>query len=162
MKDPTIKPVIVIGLGNPLMADEGIGSALVAALAEKTQAGTLPTDDVEYLDGGCGGMYLLHSIAGRRKVVLIDCAKMGLTPGTMRRFTPDDVATVKQMTHLSLHEVDILRVIELARMLDQCPDEIVIFGIQPQTIELQMHLTDTLQQRLPEYISQIVQEIEAD
>ncbi len=162
MKDPTIKPVIVIGLGNPLMADEGIGSALVAALAEKTQAGTLPTDDVEYLDGGCGGMYLLHSIAGRHKVILIDCAKMGLAPGTMRRFTPDDVATVKQMTHLSLHEVDILRVIELARMLDQCPDEIVIFGIQPQTIELQMHLTDTLQQRLPEYISQIVQEIEAD
>jgi hydrogenase maturation protease len=107
-------------------------------------------------------MYLLHSIAGRHKVILIDCAKMGLAPGTMRRFTPDDVATVKQMTHLSLHEVDILRVIELARMLDQCPDEIVIFGIQPQTIELQMHLTDTLQQRLPEYISQIVQEIEAD
>lgn len=154
------KPVIVIGLGNPLMADEGIGTAVVGALAGLAEAGKLPTDNVEYLDGGCGGMYLLHSIAGRRKVILIDCAKMGLAPGQLRRFTPADVNTVKQMTHLSLHEVDIMRVIELAEMIGQSPDEIVIFGIQPEKIEPQMALTETLQKHLPDYLAQIVQDIE--
>lgn len=156
----SVKPVIVIGLGNPLMADEGIGTAVVGALAGLAEAGKLPTETVEYLDGGCGGMYLLHSIAGRKKVILIDCAKMGLAPGELRRFTPDDVNTVKQMTHLSLHEVDILRVIELSQMIDQRPDEIVIFGIQPEKIDAQMCLTKTLQQRMPEYLAEIVQEIE--
>ena len=158
MTAPT--PVIVIGLGNPLMADEGIGTAVVGALAGLAEAGKLPTDNIEYLDGGCGGMYLLHSIAGRKKVILIDCAKMGLTPGTIRRFTPDEVNTVKQMTHLSLHEVDILRVIELSQMIDQCPDEIIIFGVQPEKIDAQMCLTETLQQRMPEYLAAIMREIE--
>ena len=138
-----------------------IGTA-VEALAGLAEAGKLPTDDVEYLDGGCGGMYLLHSIAGRRKVILIDCAKMGLAPGQLRRFTPADVNTVKQMTHLSLHEVDILRVIELAEMIGQSPDEIVIFGIQPETIEPQMALTETLQRRVPEYLAALVEEIMPD
>lgn len=159
MTNPAEKPVIVIGLGNPLMADEGIGPALAAALAEMARTGTLPTDEVEYLDGGCGGMYLLHSMAGRRKVILIDCAKMGLAPGTLRRFTPDDVATVKQMTHLSLHEVDILRVIEMTEMIDQRPGEIVIFGVEPERIEMQMHLTDALQKRIPDYLAAIAEEI---
>ena len=66
------KPVIVIGLGNPLMTDEGIGTAVVGALAELAEAGKLSTDYVEYLEGAGGGMHLLHSIAGRRKVIMID------------------------------------------------------------------------------------------
>lgn len=160
MNTDTPNPTIVIGLGNPLMADEGIGTAIVAALAGLVEAGTLTTPNVEYLDGGCGGMYLLHSIAGRKKVILLDCAKMGLPPGTLRRFTPDQVNTVKQMTHLSLHEVDILRVIELAELTQQCPDEIIIFGIQPEKIQMQMALTETLQQRVPEYLAAVVREIE--
>ena len=157
----TLKPTIVIGLGNPLMADEGIGTTLVDELSKLAVAGKLPSDTIEYLDGGCGGMYLLHSIAGRKKAILIDCAKMGTAPGTLRRFTPDDVNTVKQMTHLSLHEVDILRVIDLARMLGQCPDEIVIFGIEPVAIEPQMHLNTSLTARLPEYLDTISREISA-
>lgn len=154
------KPVIVIGLGNPIMADEGIGPAIVGALAGLAEAGKLPTQNVEYLDGGCGGMYLLHSIAERKKVILIDCAKMGLEPGQIRRFTPDDVNSVKQLTHLSLHEVDILRVIEMAAMIDQSPEEIVIFGIEPAAIMPQMRLTEAVQCRLPEYLALIVDEIE--
>ena len=160
MSDNAHKPVIVIGLGNPLMADEGVGSALVEALAERAGAGTLPSDGVEYLDGGCGGMYLLHSMAGRDKVILIDCAKMGLEPGAMRRFTPDDVTTVKQMTHLSLHEVDILRVIEMAEMIGQSPGEIVIFGIEPQCIEHRPGLTDALQSRFSAYVAALSAELE--
>jgi len=155
-----LKPIIIIGLGNPLMTDEGIGTAMVDELTKLAAAGKLPSENVDYLDGGCGGMYLLHSIAERKKVILIDCAKMGLEPGAICRFTPDEVNTVKQMTHLSLHEVDILRVIELAKLLDQCPDEIVIFGIQPAAIAPHMGLTASIEARLPEYLAAIGREIE--
>lgn len=153
------KPTIVIGLGNPLMADEGIGVVLIDILLKRALEGHLPLKQVEYLDGGCGGMYLLHSIAERKKAVLIDCCIMGAEPGTLRRFTPDDVNSVKQMAHLSLHEVDILKVIELAKQIGQCPDEIVIFGIEPAAIEQQMHLNEPLQARLDEYAAEISKEL---
>ncbi len=155
----TPKETIVIGLGNPLMADEGIGTVLVEELSKLAQAGKLPTENIEYYDGGCGGMYLLHVIAERKKVILIDCCLMGTEPGTIRRFTPDDVTSVKQMAHLSLHEVDILKVIELAQQIGQCPDDIVIFGIEPVAIEQQMHLNDPLTARLDTYIAEIAKEM---
>ena len=150
----------MIGLGNPLMADEGIGVVLIEKLTKLAAAGKLPSDDVEYYDGGCGGMYLLHTIAERQKAILIDCCLMGTEPGTIRRFTPDDVNSVKQMAHLSLHEVDILNVIKMAKQIGQCPDEIIIFGIDPVKIEAQMHLNDTLKAKIPHYIDAIRKEIE--
>jgi hydrogenase maturation protease len=155
-----VKPTIVVGLGNPLMADEGIGTVLVEQLDKLARDGQLPSEQVEYYDGGCGGMYLLHTIADRQKAILIDCCRMGTEPGTIRRFTPEDVVSVKQMTHLSLHEVDILKVIELAKEIGQCPDEIVIFGIEPVSIEPQMHLNEPIEARLNDYIEEIRQELE--
>ncbi|MHC4552976.1 MAG: hydrogenase maturation protease, partial [Planctomycetota bacterium] len=157
----TPKETIVIGLGNPLMADEGIGTVLIDKLTKLAAAGDLPTDNVDYLDSGCGGMYLLHSIADRKKVILIDCALMETEPGTIIRFTPDDVNTIKQMVHLSLHEVDILQVIKMAKEIGQCPDEIVIFGIEPVAITQQMHLNEPIAQKIPEYIDTIKAEIVA-
>ena len=154
-----LKPTIVIGLGNPIMADEGIGVVLVEELGKLAAAGKLPSDTVEYLDGGCGGMYLLHSIAERQKVILIDCCLMGTKPGSIKRFTPDDVNSVKQMAHLSLHEVDILKVIELAKPIGQCPDDIVIFGIEPVKIQPQMHLNDAITAKIPDYLAAIEKEI---
>ena len=153
------KETIVVGLGNPLMADEGIGTVLVDELSKLAEAGRLSSETIEYYDGGCGGMYLLHTIAERKKAILIDCCLMGTKPGTIRRFTPEDVNSVKKMAHLSLHEVDILKVIELAKQLDQCPDEIVIFGIEPVKIEQEMGLTPTLKARLDEYIAVIQKEL---
>lgn len=153
------KSTIVIGLGNPLMADEGIGVVLVDRLAKLASEGKLPEETVEYYDGGCGGMSLLHIIAGRKKAILIDCAKMGLEPGTMRRFTPKEVHTVKKLAHWSLHEVDILKVIELANLLGQCPEEIILFGIEPAAIKQRMSLSHELQNRLDEYTRQILVEI---
>lgn len=153
------KSTIVVGLGNPIMADEGIGVALVEELSKLAAAGELPSEDIEYYDGGCGGMYLLHTIAGRQKAVLIDCCLMGTEPGTIRRFTPDDVNSVKQMAHLSLHEVDILKVLELAKQIGQCPDDIVIFGIEPVSIAQQLHLNEPIQAKIPNYIAEIKAEI---
>lgn len=155
----TPQETIVVGLGNPLMADEGIGVVLVDELAKRAAAGELPDETVEYYDGGTGGMYLLHTIADRKKAILIDCCLMGTEPGTIRRFTPDDVKSVKQMAHLSLHEVDILNVIKMAKEIGSCPDEIVIFGIEPVAITQQLHLNAAIEAKIPDYIETIKQEL---
>ncbi len=149
------KTIAVLGLGNPLMADEGIGCRIIGQFL--TQADKYP--DIDFIDAGTGGMSLLHLIAERQKVILIDCAYMGTRPGTIKRFAPDDVQSIKKLAHLSLHEVDILKVLNLAKQLGQYPNEIIIFGIEPETIENQQNLSKTLLQRLNDYAAVISVEL---
>jgi hydrogenase maturation protease len=151
------KPVVVLGLGNPLMADEGIGVYLVERLLES--AAEYPA--VEFVDVGTGGLSILYQIEGRRKAVMIDCAFMDEPPGAIRRFMPEEVRSTKVLAHQSLHEADLMRIIALARQLGQAPDEIVIFGIQPERVEFRQGLSRTLAERIDEYISMILHELES-
>jgi len=150
------KPTVVLGLGNPLMADEGIGVRLVERLAES--ASQYP--DVELVDAGTGGLSVLYQLEGRRKAIFIDCAYLGEEPGTIRRFGPEEVCSRKVLAHQSLHEADLLRIIDLARQLGQAPDEIVIFGIEPQRIEPALGLSPALARRIDEYVAVLRQELE--
>jgi hydrogenase maturation protease len=149
------KPTIVIGLGNPLMADEGIGTKLIELL--QCRAAEFPL--VEFVDAGSGGMNILHLITGREKAVIIDCALMSAPPGSIKRFTLDDIETKKSLSRLSLHEVDIIKVVELSQNLGQGPDEIVFFGIEPEIIAQKMVLSGTLQKNLHLYIETILKEL---
>jgi len=143
--------VVVIGLGNLLLSDEGIGIHLIRKLSEHQDK--FPS--VEFIDAGTGGMTVLHLIANRKKAVIIDCVKMGKKPGAIKQFEPADVQTVKKMTHFSLHEADILRIIELSRQLGECPDQIVIFGIEPESLEPGQNLSKTLSGKIDFYIDNI-------
>jgi len=154
------KSKIVIGLGNPLMTDEGIGVLLVQKLEQKLARKELSgSNNVEFYDGGTGGMNLLYKIENRDKVILIDCAKMGELPGTLRRFTPDQVRTIKKLAHFSLHEIDILKLLGLATQLDAAPKEVVIFGIEPASLELGNNLSDILSSQFDSYLSTICAEL---
>lgn len=151
------KPVVVLGLGNPLMADEGIGVFLIERLVES--AGEYP--DVDFIDAGTGGLSILHHIEGRRKAVFVDCAHMDAEPGAIRRFTPEEVRSAKVLVHQSLHEADLLHIIAMARRLGGAPDQVVIFGIQPQRVELGQGLSPVLADRIDRYVSAILQEVKA-
>jgi len=148
---------VVLGLGNPLMADEGIGVHLVERLMES--ADRYPA--VDFIDAGTGGLSILYQIEDRRKAIVIDCAFMDEPPGTIRRFTPDQVQSVKVLAHQSLHEADLMQIIAMARQLGQAPGEIVIFGIQPQRVEPGLGLSRTLMEKVDEYLSTILHELES-
>lgn len=149
------KDTIVIGLGNILFSDEGIGVHLIRRLSENQDK--FPS--VELIDAGTGGMNVLHLIANRKKAVIIDCVKMGKKPGTIRQFEPADVQTTKKMMHFSLHEADILRIIELSKQLGECPDQIVIFGIEPESLELGQKPSKTLAGKIDAYLADIRKEL---
>jgi hydrogenase maturation protease len=147
----TKKNTVVIGLGNLLLSDEGIGVHLVRRLLN--QQHKFPF--VEFIDAGSGGMSVLHLIANRKKAIIIDCAKMGAKSGTMKRFTADDVRSVKKLSHYSLHEADILRVINLSKHLGECPREIVFFGIEPESLSPGQELSETLSAKIDAYTADI-------
>ena len=151
------KATVVLGLGNPLMGDEGIGGFLIQRLARSAER----YPSVEFADAGTGGLSVLHLIDGRRRAVIVDCALMDEAPGTIRRFTPEEVRSTKALTHQSLHETDLLHVIEMARTLGQAPETIVFFGIQPAVVRPGQGLSPALMDRIDEYVSIIAAEFEA-
>ena len=153
------KPVVVIGLGNPLMSDEGIGPCLVQRLAPNKSGAGDKHPLVEFIDAGVGGVSILHLIEGRQKAIFIDCARMGEQPGTIKRFTLDEVKTQKVVTGRSLHEADLLRIIEMASRLRQCPQRVAIFGIEPEKVGPGLELSQTLAQKVDSYIAAVSQEL---
>ena len=148
--------LVVVGLGNDLMSDEGIGLWVVRHLAGYPHRPA----DVELAEGGTSPMDLVHLIAGRRKAVIVDCARMGSAAGTLRRFGPDDVRSMKTLAGLSLHEGDALGVLALSRRLGECPAEVVLFGVEPELIAPGAQLSDLVQGRLGEYADAIRSEVE--
>lgn len=148
---------VVIGLGNPLRGDDGIGIVLVAELA----AALAGRADLECADAGASGMQVVHLIAGRRKAVLLDCARMGAPPGAIRCFTPGDARAQHMLARLSLHEGDLLQMLELSRRLGEAPGEIVIFGIEPADLSPSPALSPLLAARVPAYLRRIAAELDA-
>ena len=149
-----MKPTAIIGMGNPLMSDEGIGIHVIARLQQ-----TILADRTDILDLGTSGMRALHELEGRDVVVFVDCALMGTEPGTIRRFTPEDVETKKIQPRLSLHEGDLLNTIALAKRLGTAPERIVIFGIEPKTIDPGETLSPALAARLDQYVATVCEEV---
>lgn len=151
------KDIAVLGLGNPLMADEGVGIEVIRRLLRRGDE----FPDVDFIDAGTAGFGLLHMLSGRRRAMMIDCCLMGSPPGTIAMFTPDDVNSVKKLSHFSVHEADILQVIDLARRIGDCPEDIVIFGIEPLSVELRTSLSTVLAERLDDYVERIAAQLSA-
>ncbi|MFO7821638.1 MAG: hydrogenase maturation protease [Lentisphaeria bacterium] len=150
------KPVIVLGLGNTLMRDEAVGVKLVQTLDEQNDR---QFADVEFADYGTAGMRVLHAIANRRKAIIVDCALMDLPPGSIKRFTPDNVRSIKRMPGFSLHEGDLLSILNLSSQLGEIPDETVIYGIEPEIVAPGEELSETLATSFESYIAKIHEEI---
>jgi len=149
------KDIVVCGLGNPLLSDEGIGIYLIQELTARSNHSA----NVDFVETGSSSMNVVHVIANRKKAVLIDCALMGEPAGTIKKFTPEAVISVKNLAHFSLHEGDLLSVLELSRTLGEYPDNVVIFGIQPESIEPVQSLSPTLSARMGNYVEVISAEL---
>lgn len=150
------RPIAVIGLGNTLMSDDGIGVHVVqrlSGLGDKYPS-------VEFIDAGTGGVSVLYIIEGRQKVIFIDCARMGEQPGLIKRFTLDQAGSNKILTGRTLHEADLLKVLDMAKKLGQLQGEVVIFGIEPDRISAGMELSNLLAERIDQYVSVICDELQ--
>lgn len=120
---------LILGLGNPLRGDDGVGPRLVEELTRRN----LP-EGVKALDGGTGGLDLLRLFERWKRVVIVDAADVGREPGEYVRFTPDEVRLAGASSALSLHHAGLSEVLTLAEALDLDLPEMVIFGVQPAEI----------------------------
>lgn len=147
------KKIAILGVGNLLLKDEGVGIHVVEVLKKLN----LPKE-VELLDGATLGIDLVYLMEGKDKLIIIDAVKTEAKPGTIFKFSPEDIKEKKQ-AKLSLHQVGLLEALELNEVRNNKTPEIVIFGIQPQAVDWGMEPTSLIQEKIPEIIELVVKEL---
>ncbi len=147
-----MKRVLIMGIGNILLRDEGVGVRVIEAM-EKLD---LP-DDVELIDAGTAGADLVDIVADRPKLIVVDAVKTDSPPGTVFRMTEQDLMP-SEVPAASLHELGLLDALHMTRHLGCSPAEVVIFGIQPETIKCGMELSDRIAAVVPKVIELVMAE----
>ncbi len=145
--------MIVLGLGNLLLSDEGVGIHVVNALIERK---SLP--GVELVDGGVAGFSLISLIEEHERAVLIDAVNAPLPPGTVISLLPGEVGK-KRGDRFSLHDFTVRDVLDLLVIRDTMP-EMIILGIVPEDIHTyRIGLSETLERKFNEIVEKIVNEV---
>jgi len=149
-----MKKLLVLGVGNILMMDEGIGvHAVHELLKEEWQ------EEIDLIDGGTFTQDICYLFVEYEKILVLDIVMGGKTAGTIYRLTENDLRQNRKQT-LSLHDIDLLDSISMARMAGKIP-ELHVLGIEPESIDWSMELTPTLTRLFPHYVELARQEIKS-
>ncbi|MEW5729012.1 MAG: HyaD/HybD family hydrogenase maturation endopeptidase [Pseudomonadota bacterium] len=141
---------LVLGIGNPLWGDEGLG---LRALEAFTRSGVLP-DGVQVLDGGTQGMYLLPHVQAARRLIIFDAVDYGLEPGTMFELADEEVPRLMGARRLSLHQTTFQDVLAAATLIGGGPEAIRLIGVQCRSLEsFGGGLSPEVEARIPEMVA---------
>lgn len=147
--------VAVVGVGNPLMGDDGVGIAVIQELAKEG----LPSG-VELFDAGTALLDILPEVAHCRRIILVDCCRTGAEPGTLCRtpMQPDEWQTAPPGA--SLHELNVVHALQLHRIGGGKLNEVILIGIEPESVALREGLSAAVRKRLPAILAAVRQECE--
>jgi hydrogenase maturation protease len=152
--DPPV-PLLVLGLGNVLCGDDGLGVVAVHLLLRRYHA----PDGVLVLDGGTLGLSLLPYVEDAREAILVDAIRAEGPPGTLVRLEGEDVAPALA-GRLSVHQVGVSDLLEGARWRGRYPSGLVLLGLVPQTLELGRGRSPAVDAALPDLVEAIAAEAE--
>jgi hydrogenase maturation protease len=147
--------VTVLGIGNLLLKDEGVGIHLVQQLA-----GVVDDANVNIIDAGTYPDFLSLVDDNLDKLIIIDAVKTGDKPGTIYRFNSDDI-DVDATLPVSAHNVGVLDSLKTMALFNKQPKSTVIIGIEPKIIDFGLDLSPEVEERIPKIVSLILEEIEA-
>ncbi|MDA8140615.1 MAG: HyaD/HybD family hydrogenase maturation endopeptidase [Desulfobacteraceae bacterium] len=144
----------LIGLGNILMRDEGVGIHVVKYIQENF----VVPPELEIVDGGTSGLDLLPFIEGRDQVLFVDTVNFNREPGYISVLLNGQIPALSG-TKDCLHHMGLMDVLAAARLLDKLPAQIALIGIQPHTIATGLDLSPSIQARLQPLVDQILKQL---
>jgi hydrogenase maturation protease len=148
-----VHDILILGIGNILLKDEGVGVHVVRRLKEISLPG-----NVEVLDGGTAGLDLVDFIANRKKVIVIDAVNAGEKPGTIYHLTEKNL-DIKPKALMSFHEIDFLDAIHMSDVMGDKPEEIVVIGVEPKDMSDGVELSPEIEVRIPRIIEVVMAEV---
>lgn len=143
-----------MGLGNPLMGDDGVGLAALARLEDGP-----PFDDVEFVEGATWGLSLLPMIERADRLILVDAITAGARPGEIVELARDRLP-VYLSRKLSPHQVDIRDALAVAELRGRMPGEVVAIGVEPESIDMRTSLSDPVERALDALVGRVVAQLE--
>jgi len=148
------KRIIVLGVGNELLSDEGIGVHVIKALQKEN---SLPPE-IEVMEGGTDGFGLINIITDADRLIVIDSIKGGSEPGTLYKLDIEDAPGTPDLFKTSVHQIGILEVINLSSLIGKTPKTTVI-GVEPKSISTGMELSEEVRAKIPRVIELIKAEV---
>jgi hydrogenase maturation protease len=147
------KQILILGVGNLLLSDEGVGVHVARKLMEMD----FPPG-VEVLEGGTDGFALMHVLLQADRLILVDAVKGGGAPGSIYRFEIEDCPPFPDIFKTSVHQISILEVINLSGLIGSTPRTTVI-GVEPKRLEMGMELSPQIEATIPKVIQLIKEEV---
>jgi len=123
--------ILLLGIGNVLWADEGFGVRVI----ERLQKSYRFPDQVNVMDGGTQGVYLVEHVQAADVLIVFDAIDYGLPPGTLKRIENDDVPNFLGAKKMSLHQTGFQEVLAMAQMLGSYPQYLLLIGVQPEELD---------------------------
>ncbi len=148
--------VLVLGLGNVLLGDDGLGAAAIARI----ERGYLIPPGVRLEDGGTLGLSLLGLIADSDQVILVDAVRADAPPGTLVRLDGADVADAVR-DRLSPHQVGVADLLNAARLIDCYPSAVTLLGLVPDVIDLAVSRSNAVDSKLEQLVAAVVGEVQS-
>ena len=155
-RPPKTIDVLVLGLGNVLLGDDGLGAAAVAAIERDYRV----PPGVLLADGGTLGLSLLDLLADSEHVVLVDAVRADAPPGTLIRLDGADVMDAVR-DRLSPHQVGVADLLDAARLIDRYPATVTLLGLVPEAIALAVVRSSAVAGKLDELVAAVVREVQS-
>ncbi len=152
-----MKKIGVIGIGNPLRSDDGIGIILLEKLKEKKK--DLP-GNVDLLDGGTGGFNLVHDLSKYEKVIILDAVNINKKPGETSFLNFKDIKSENKKTNLTTHFNNFFEIIDLSEKLDELPHEMYLYAVQPKDLSYVEGLSNLISKKIDFYLREIKEKID--
>jgi hydrogenase maturation protease len=156
MFDQPAFKTLVLGVGNTLMSDEGVGVHVVERLA----AGYEIPKEVQLLDGGTLGMDLLYYLEGIENLLLVDAVETHKEPGTIIRLEGEEVPSFLALK-ISPHQLGVPDMLAAARFKDLYPKRLVLWGIQPELLEIGLELSPLIESKMDILVGNMVEQLRA-
>lgn len=139
-------PILVLGLGNLLLTDDGVGLTLLEQLQKSRDWG----DKVEFLDGGTRGIVLLTYLENRRALLILDAIALGDPPGAVRVIEGYESFLQMASRPGSAHEGNALQVLQTAYILGMEAMKVAVVGVAPADLQTGIGLSETVRVAVPE------------
>jgi len=146
--------VAILGVGNILLKDEGVGIHVIHALQDSP---SLTDAGVKIIDGGTSPN-VLYLLDGAERLIVIDAVEGGGEPGTIYRFRVNDIE-LEDKCALSVHEMGLLEDLEVMEHIEGKRKDAIIIGVEPKEIGLGLELSSELEQKIPQIVKVVLEEI---
>lgn len=153
--DDQRKPVTVIGIGNLLYTDEGLGVHVLPELRKALGH----YEQVEIIEGATDGIRLLEPVEDAEYLIVIDAVRAKKEPGTLIVLKGDEIPAYFAQK-LSVHQLGFNEVLQAAKLRNRWPKEVVLFGIEPASLAFGIGLSEEVQKTVPALVDAVVEQID--